>query len=150
MRILVTGSRNWDDKPGNWGDQPGIVAGVLRMLNDDIGLRVVVDGDLPYDTVITLVHGACPDSPDVLAAKAAKDLGWQVESHPADWDKHGKQAGYIRNQEMVNLGADVCLAFIARCAKPGCPEARVHDSHGTSNCADAAERAGITVLRYCQ
>lgn len=33
------------------------------------------------------------------------------ESHPADWGHLGKKAGPLRNQEMVDAGADCCFAF---------------------------------------
>lgn len=148
MRVLVTGSRSWDDNPGCLSY--GIVEWALTLLNEDITLRVVVDGELPYSEVITLVHGGCPDSPDMLADAAARKLGWQVETHKADWLTHGKQAGFIRNREMIDLGADVCLAFMAPCDKPNCLTPKPHDSHGASHCAWFAEAAGIRVLRYCQ
>ena len=60
-------------------------------------------------------------------------LGYGAARHPADWDKHGKAAGMIRNREMVALGADICLAF---------PIGR---SPGTRACIREAQRAGIPV-----
>lgn len=33
------------------------------------------------------------------------------ERHPADWRRHHKVGGRIRNQEMVDAGADACFAF---------------------------------------
>jgi hypothetical protein len=142
LRVIVTGSRNWDDKPGAWGNQTGIVERALDSL-----MEAAEFYNRPNE--ITLVHGDCPDSPDRLADKAARDLGWTVETHPADWDFYGKQAGFIRNQEMVDLGADLCMAFLALCIKPKCGH-YPHYSHGASHCADAAERAGIMVWRYEQ
>lgn len=59
--------------------------------------------------------------------------GGTVERHPAEWDKHGKAAGPIRNQKMVDLGATVCLAF----PLPG--------SRGTAHCMSAARKASIPV-----
>ena len=34
-----------------------------------------------------------------------------VEPHPADWNEHGKRAGYLRNIEMAEAGADLCIVF---------------------------------------
>jgi hypothetical protein len=143
-RVLVTGSRNWIDKPGVWPAQaPGIIYRNLMSLTEAAVFYV-------KPTDVTLVHGKCPDSPDMLADTAARQLGWKIEPHPANWDLHGKAAGYIRNQEMVDLGADICLAFMAQCIKSGCAKPKPHFSHGVSHCADAAQRAGIIVWRYEQ
>lgn len=89
MRVLVTGSRTWDD-----------IATIRYAL-----VRIdSVPG--PH----TLVSGACPNGADAHAERIAAALGWTVERHPADWSK-GKGAGLARNREMARLGADLCLAF---------------------------------------
>ena len=36
--------------------------------------------------------------------------GYELQSHPADWDKYGKSAGYRRNKEMAEV-ADACICF---------------------------------------
>lgn len=71
-----------------------------------------------------------------MARDIARNVFWLTEEpHPADWS-WGNGAGMHRNQEMVDLGADVCLAFIRG------------KSSGTRDCADKAAKAGIPVIRH--
>ncbi|WP_425300572.1 SLOG family protein [Nocardia wallacei] len=108
LRLLVTGSRDWTDRAAMrdalataWRDlQPG---------------------------PIVLVHGAA-EGADLMAAEIWTNGGLPDEPHPADWDicrpecdhppryrRDGTQycqaAGGYRNQEMVDAGADLLLAF---------------------------------------
>lgn len=46
---------------------------------------------------------------DTMGENIAFIQGIPVKSFPADWDKYGKRAGYLRNREM-GLYADVLLA----------------------------------------
>lgn len=117
-RILITGSRNWPN---------------LQTIHTAIADVV---GDIPAHQEIVLVSGACPRGADAIGEQWARQYGLTVERHPANWQLNGKRAGFIRNQLMVNLGADVCLAFI----KDG--------SRGASHTAALAEEAGIAVRRY--
>jgi len=112
MRVIVTGSRHWTD-----------VAEVERAL-----LR------LPRDAVI--VHGAARGL-DAIAARVAVEQGLTVEAHPADWGSHGRAAGPIRNQAMVDLGVDECLAF------------PLPDSVGTWDCVLRATFGGAKVTVHC-
>jgi hypothetical protein len=114
MRILVTGSRDWDD-----------IATVLNAL-------IVASNGQP----VTVVHGACPTGADKIADDLCAAFRVPAERHPADWGKYGKRAGFVRNAEMVALGADVCLAFIR------------NGSKGATMTADLAERAGIRTVRF--
>jgi hypothetical protein len=57
-----------------------------------------------------------------------------VRVYPADWRRHGKAAGPIRNQQMLDEGApDLVLAF------PG--------GGGTADMVRRARRAGLEVVR---
>lgn len=47
---------------------------------------------------------------DSEAVVAANDLGFSSKVFYADWDKHGKAAGFIRNSLIVEA-ADVIIAF---------------------------------------
>lgn len=113
-RVLLTGSRDWPE--------PRFIEHVLEALWTRLGPFVLVHGD---------ARGA-----DRIGADYQDMKGRPSEAHPADWDRYGKRAGFIRNAEMVALGADLCLAFIH------------NESRGATMCADLAEKNGIKVRRF--
>jgi ABC-type sugar transport system substrate-binding protein len=112
-RVLITGDRNW---------------ACLDLA------RVVVARLIERHGDIEVVHGGAAGV-DTAFALAAADAGAAVHAFPADWDRHGKRAGPLRNAEMVASGADVCLAF----------HARLKWSKGTRDCVTRALKAGIPV-----
>jgi len=118
-RVLVTGSRAWTDKE--------LVSEALR--------QVAIDSfDMKPNSALTLIHGGAPGL-DTMAAEIAAENFWYIEHYPADWISWGKSAGPRRNQEMVNSGADICLAFPL-----------VLDSwSGTMDCMFRADAYGIPV-----
>jgi hypothetical protein len=91
IRILITGSRTWT--------RMETIEAVLQRYHRT------------YEHV-TMVSGHCPKGADWMCEQYAREFGWTIEKHPANWTKHGKSAGFIRNTEMTWKGADVCLAFI--------------------------------------
>jgi len=60
-------------------------------------------------------------------------VNWvNFEEYPADWDTHGKAAGPIRNQQMLDTGIDKVIAF------PG--------GRGTAHMVEIARKAGVEVI----
>ena len=124
-RVIVTGSRKWRNRAP-------IIAALLEVVND-------------YPHPITIVHGGQKGwdykngeafGCDYLAGEIAREVGLEVEVHLPEWDTYGKAAGPIRNQKMVDAGADLCLAF------------PMGASPGTRSCMAKAEAAGIPVINY--
>jgi YspA, cpYpsA-related SLOG family len=127
-RILVTGSRGWD-------------------LEQELRFALI-SAAVPHLPWILLVHGACPDGADALAAAWASHYGVRTEPHPAQWSEFGKAAGFRRNAEMAALGAGICLGFAMPCTDPRCDRPEPHDTHGTEDCLKRARAARIPVRRY--
>lgn len=131
-RVLVTGSRAWPSRDQVWAALDAVLA------------RMTVP--------LLVIHGACPQGADQFTAEwvhANRKRPWPgvtQERHPVKWAH--RASGLDRNAEMVSLGADLCLAFIACCKLRRCRSTPNHGSHGAAHCADLAEKAGIKTRRF--
>tara|TARA_R110000824_G_scaffold12226_6_gene53549 strand:- start:14090 stop:14491 length:402 start_codon:yes stop_codon:yes gene_type:complete len=70
-----------------------------------------------------IVSGHCPQGGDRFAEELAEELGLTVENgklilHPADWDKHGRGAGFVRNTNIAE-DSDILIAVVAEDRKGG-------------------------------
>lgn len=121
-RLLITGSRvhQWTA----YDSQALLIA-----------VRDIVDKTQKNPVI---VHGGATGADTEAALHGQRLFNLQAEVHRADWKKYGRAAGPIRNKQMVELGADLCLAF------PDHPKGE--GSRGTWNCVDLAQQAGIPVL----
>lgn len=91
MKILICGSRNWTDKER-------IKEEVESLIKQDYYIECIIEGE---------ANGA-----DKLGREVGEELKIPVIPFPADWEKHGKAAGHIRNQQMLDEGSpDYILAF---------------------------------------
>lgn len=90
MRLLVFGSRDWDE--------PTIIEDVLLVMNSLVTIETIIEGE---------AKGA-----DIQARDAADRLGIPVMRFPAEWNRYGRMAGPIRNQKMIDEGKpDAGLGF---------------------------------------
>jgi hypothetical protein len=53
---------------------------------------------------ITIIVSGCAKGVDTIALEYADDFDITPAKFHADWEKHGKSAGYIRNVEMAHYG----------------------------------------------
>jgi hypothetical protein len=112
-RLLVCGSRDWGD-----------LDTIAEVLAAYIGRPHMV-----------VIHGAARGA-DSLAGEVAEDYGWDVRAFPADWERHGKRAGILRNLMMLDERPDRVIAF------------QRNGSRGTQHTIDEARRRGIPVEVY--
>ncbi len=84
IKCIIAGGRDFDNEC------------LLRTEANKIDIDTVVCG---------MARGA-----DILGLLYAQDYKLGVKKFPADWDKYGKAAGPIRNQQMGDY-ADMLLAF---------------------------------------
>lgn len=114
MRVIVCGGRDFSDR--------GLLSKTLT----------------PYKTPINqkpehlLISGMAKGA-DTLAYEFGQVFGIPVLCFFADWAAHGRSAGPIRNQRMIEEGRpDLVIAF------PG--------GTGTADCVKRARKAGIEIF----
>ena len=111
-RVLVCGGRDFTDWRGMYA--------ALSALHDKHGFSAIIEGG---------ARGA-----DAGGRSFGEQNSIPVLTYPADWKKHGKAAGYIRNRKMLDEGKpDLVVAF------PG--------GKGTAMMIRIAEAAGVRVIR---
>ncbi len=112
-RILICGSRNWVDRE--------TMENVFKHIDDSI-----------------IIEGQCKGA-DLMAAELAEGKNLCIERYPANWEKYGRSAGPIRNQQMIKIGKpDIVLVFHEALAS----------SRGTKNMMKYAKEVGITTFIF--
>lgn len=117
-RLLVCGDREWTDRD------------LIHDTLDNLSPRVVI-------------HGGCQGADKLACEWADKWEGRECPlsvAYPANWEKYGKAAGPIRNQQMIDEGKpDAVVAFHDNLSK----------SVGTRDMIVRAQKAGLPVLFVC-
>lgn len=91
FKVIIAGGRDFDD-------YNLLVQTFNRVMRTKITTHHVI-----------IVSGAARGA-DKLGERLARQLQLTVDSFPADWDKHGRAAGPIRNTQMAKH-ADALIAF---------------------------------------
>jgi len=113
----VCGTRNFSDEK--------VIRDVMRRLPEE---SVIIEGG---------AKGA-----DSIAKKIGGERGMEVLEFAADWDKKGRAAGIIRNQQMLDEGdPDVVYAFYMS-------EADKLKSIGTKDMVRRATNAGVRTVEF--
>jgi YspA, cpYpsA-related SLOG family len=113
MKVIIAGSRDFTD---------------YLTMSDTLALI-----EIPITEVVCgMARGA-----DMLGFRWANERGIPIKEFPANWDLHGRSAGYKRNEVMANY-SDALVAFWDG------------ESRGTKHMIDIATREGLKVwvVRY--
>lgn len=113
MRVLVYGGRDWNDSEATFS-----------FLNEIANLY-------NFDHATIIVSGMAKGA-DILAVEWAVNNDLPIDRYPADWKMHGKSAGPVRNQQMLDSGIDLAVQF------PG--------GTGTADMRRRLDKAGIKVM----
>lgn len=127
LTILITGSRGWTE----WERiETAILDAVESHFRNSTGRVVIAD----VASFVTIRHGGA-EGADSWAELVGRRYGFKTDVHRPDYDNlPSKIAPLRRNDKMVELGADVCLAF------------RLNASRGTTYTIDKAMAAGIHTI----
>lgn len=93
MRIIVAGGRDFDNYEG-----------MERELSKYL-CEVLSTTDINDKSQITFVSGRARGA-DTLGEQFAHNNGYNVKLFPADWNKFGKRAGFLRNEEMAKYASE--------------------------------------------
>jgi len=114
LKVIVAGSRNFDDYE------------TLKSVCD----YIIGNPEIKVELISGNANGA-----DKLGEKYAMEKKYELKIFKADWDKHGKKAGHIRNKEMGEYG-NLLIAFWDGKSK------------GTKNMIDIAKKKGMSSMVY--
>lgn len=88
MKVIIAGTRHFDD---------------YELLKEKC------DVILSKQSEVEIVSG-CAKGADTLGEIYAHERGYSITQFPAEWDRFGGRAGFIRNEEMAQY-ADALIAF---------------------------------------
>jgi hypothetical protein len=114
MKLAIVGCRWFNDYE------------LLCITMEDI--KINIKNEWSWRFINKIISGGAKGT-DTLAERYAKEKGYNFREFPANWNKHGKQAGYLRNIQIVD-NADFIIAFWDR------------ESKGTKHTIDLAKRKG--------
>lgn len=114
MRVLIYGGRDFTDKQGAFAYLDSVFSEWKQ-------------GEL-------LVVGGKARGADTLGEEWALENSHGFEGYGADWSTHGRGAGAVRNQKMLDTGVDLAVQF------PG--------GKGTADMRRRLDLASVIVLEY--
>lgn len=120
IRLIIAGTRDFDD-----------YSFLCKKVDEIIGSCKSKHPAAAIVVVSGTARGA-----DLLGERYAKEHGYRVRRFPADWKLYGKQAGFVRNRQMLDFAKErngILVAFWDGF------------SRGTKNMIEISESVGLDV-----
>lgn len=111
-----------------------IIAGSRGIEDYAIIEKAMLESGLDLSAITEVVSGTARGV-DQLGEYWAFQRGIPVKRFPAQWDLYGREAGFVRNEEMAHY-ADALVAI------------QKNNSHGTQHMINFAEKVGLKVFVY--
>ena len=91
LKIVIAGCRNYN----NYDEAKDYIDFCIR--------------EIKKNNTIVILSGGCRGA-DAIGERYAIENGYEIRKFVADWDKYGKAAGPIRNEQMA-IEADYIICF---------------------------------------
>lgn len=118
VKVIIAGGRDYE----NYNELECVADHMLEKLMNTHDIAIISGG----------ARGA-----DAMAMRYANHRGFELIVMPADWDTHGKSAGYKRNTQMAEAATHLIAFWDGK-------------SRGTANMIQVATKLGLKlcVIRY--
>lgn len=116
IRLLICGGRHYSQRVKGFN----LLTQFKQLIWNDRAVKIV-----------EVIEGGARGA-DAIGGEWADKEGIKRTTVEAEWEKHGKAAGYIRNKAMLDMRPDVCFAF------PG--------GAGTADMVRQCRKAGVIVV----
>ena len=124
VRIIIAGSRSFDDYIKLKTAMYDTICDLKKSNGEELNIKIISG----------TARGA-----DKLGERYANEYGYEVVRFPANWDRLGKRAGYVRNAEMAKYAvSDGSIGVLVACWDGA--------SKGTKHMIDLANKYGLEVL----
>lgn len=132
QRVLVCGGRDFGSIPKDiFPDHPDYHEFLMKAESERMLLAETLNRLKEVVSIDAIIEGGARGA-DTLAGNWADDNHVIRLTYPADWKKHGKAAGFIRNQQMLDeANPSIVIAF------PG--------GNGTKDMVERAKKAELPV-----
>jgi hypothetical protein len=126
IRIIIAGGRDFDDYKLLKSETFRIMREIAQKLTGKQTLN---------KQFLTIVSGMA-NGADKLGAQLAKDFELKLQEFPANWDRYGRRAGYMRNVDMAEFVSESEVHGVLIAFWDG-------ESKGTKHMIDTAKKKNI-------